>query len=165
VHLAVRDGTSVLYLDRVSGHTSLPVVSSTGSRLPLHATGAGKVLLAHAPPDVRDQVLGDLRRLTPYTLTHAGRLRDQLRRVREQGYATTSEEMTLGMSSVAVPVVRAPAAPGGGAGPEVVAAVGVVLPVIGRHRQRLVAALQVAARGIGRQLSYTAPVPGEVGPR
>lgn len=151
VHLVVRQETSALYLDRVSGHTSLPVVSRTGSLLPLHATGAGKVLLAHAPAEVQDRVLGgDLPRLTPHTVTHAGRLRDQLHRVHEQGHAGTHEELVLGMSSVAVPVVR----PAGTTGdpPDVVAALGLVAPVIGRHRQRFVAVLQVAARGIGRQL-------------
>ena len=53
VHLAVRDGVEVLYVDRLAGHASVPVVSRIGSRLPLHATGVGKVLLAHAPPDVQ----------------------------------------------------------------------------------------------------------------
>jgi DNA-binding IclR family transcriptional regulator len=52
VHLAVRDGAEALYLDRLAGHASVPVVSKVGSRLPLHATGVGKVLLAHAPPTV-----------------------------------------------------------------------------------------------------------------
>src|SRR3954466_1704500 len=49
VHPAVRDGISALYVDRLAGTTSVPVVSQVGSRLPLHATGVGKVLLAHAP--------------------------------------------------------------------------------------------------------------------
>jgi hypothetical protein len=49
VHLAVRDELEVLYLDRLAGHASVPVVSQVGSRLPMHATGVGKVLLAHAP--------------------------------------------------------------------------------------------------------------------
>ena len=58
VHLAVRDGVEVLYVDRLAGHASVPVVSRIGSRLPMHATGVGKVLLAHAPPDVQARVLG-----------------------------------------------------------------------------------------------------------
>src|SRR5438270_12402787 len=41
VHLAERDGTAVVYLDRLSGHASVPVVSRIGSRLPMHATGVG----------------------------------------------------------------------------------------------------------------------------
>jgi DNA-binding IclR family transcriptional regulator len=87
-------------------------------------------------------------------VTHVGRIYEQLRRVREQGYATTSEEMSLGACSIAVPVVRgqAKADPAGHEPMEVVAALGLVVPELGRHRQRLLTALQVAASGIGRSL-------------
>ncbi len=145
VHLAVRDELEVLYVDRLAGHASVPVVSQVGSRLPIHATGVGKVLLAHAPQDVQARVLGArLARLTAYTVTQPGSLRRQLARVLRDDYATTSEEMSLGACSVAVPVRR---------DHEVVAALGIVLPRLGKDRPRLVAALQVAARGIGRTLS------------
>jgi DNA-binding IclR family transcriptional regulator len=151
VHLGVRDGLEVLYLDRIVGRRSVPVVSTVGGRLPLHATGVGKVLLAWAPDDVQQRALAELTRVTAYTVTHVGRLRDQLRRVREQGYATTSEEMSLGACSIAVPVFGEPiddkAAPR-----TVVAALGVVVPELNRHRPRLLAAVQVAAQGIGRSL-------------
>ncbi|MDQ6524562.1 IclR family transcriptional regulator [Nocardioides sp. LHD-245] len=144
VHLAVREGTEVLYLERLSGRASVPVVSTVGSRLPLHATGVGKVLLAHAPDEVVTQALARLTRITPYTITQPARLREQLDRVRRDGYATTVEEMTLGACSVAVAVP---------AGSHVVAALGVVVPSLKRDRARLVAGLQVAARGIGRSLA------------
>jgi DNA-binding IclR family transcriptional regulator len=144
VHLAVRDGAEVLYLDRLGGHASVPVVSTVGSRLPMHATGVGKVLLAHAPADVQAEVLADLPRITPYTVTQAGTLRRQLSRVVRDGYATTVEEMSLGACSVAVPIRR---------GPEVVASLGIVVASLKKDRPRLVSALNVAAHGIGRQLS------------
>jgi DNA-binding IclR family transcriptional regulator len=147
VHLAVRDGTSVLYVDRLRGHTSVPVVSSIGSRLPLHTTGVGKVLLAHAPADVQDAVLANLTRVTPYTITQPGTLRRQLSRVVRDGYATTVEEMSLGACSVAVPLRR---------GEGVVASLGLVVPSLRTDRPRLVAALQVAARGIERALGPSA---------
>lgn len=145
VHLAIRDRTQALYLDRLTGRASVPVISTVGSRLPLHATGVGKVLLAHAPAHVQEQVLASLPRLTPYTLTQPDRMRDQLARVRRDGYATTEEEMTLGACSIAVPVRF-------GAAGEVVAAVGVVVPTLKRDRTRLVTALRVAAQGISRSL-------------
>jgi DNA-binding IclR family transcriptional regulator len=145
VHLAVRDDRSALYLDSLRGHASVPIVSRVGSRLPLHATGVGKVLLAHAPDDVRRAVLAaPLRRLTPYTITRPAALQRQLARVRNDGYATTQEEMTPGACSAAVPVSVAG---------EVVAALGIVVPDLRRTRGRLVAALQVAAQGIGRSLA------------
>lgn len=142
VHLAERDGDQVLYLDRLSGVASVPVVSRVGSRLPMHATGVGKVLLAHAPTEVQQRVLADLRPLTPYTIVTPGALVRQLERVRRDDFATTQEELTLGACSVAVPVRDAAGA--------VVAALGVVVPSLRRDRERLVAALSVAAAGITR---------------
>lgn len=143
VHLAVRDGKQALYVDRLSGHASVPIVSTMGSRLPLHATGVGKVLLAHAPPDVQAEVLADLPRITPYTVSQPGLLRRQLDKVLEDDFATTVEEMSLGACSVAVPIR---------AGGHVEAALGVVVPSLKRDRARLVSGLQVAARGIGRSI-------------
>lgn len=143
VNLAVRDEHSALYLERLRGHASVPVVSTVGSRLPLYATGVGKVLLAHAPGDVIEAVSSELTRITPYTIDTPAKLVRQLAQIRQDGYATTVEEMTLGACSVAVPVRR---------GDEVVAALGMVVPTLGRDRSRLVATLDVAARGIGRAL-------------
>ncbi|MCW2866873.1 MAG: IclR family transcriptional regulator [Marmoricola sp.] len=147
VHLAVRDGLQVLYVDRLSGHASVPVVSTVGSRLPLHATGVGKVLLAHAPPAVQEEVLTHLTRVTAYTVVQPGVLRRQLRQVLAEDHATTSEEMSLGACSVGVPIRS---------GQGVVAALGVVVPDLRRGRGTLVTAAQVAARGIGRALTAQA---------
>lgn len=143
VQIGVRDGSAVLYLDRLAGHASVPVVSSVGSRLPMHATGVGKVLLAHAPAEVQQEVLSNLTRLTPYTVTQPGLLRRQLARVLREDHATTTEEMTLGACSLAVPVRR---------NDDVVAALGIVVPSL-KDRARLTGALHVAARGIGRALT------------
>jgi DNA-binding IclR family transcriptional regulator len=145
VHLAVRDGLEVLYLDRLSGTASVPVVSRVGSRLPLHCTGVGKVLLAYAPEDVVAGSLRQLTKITPYTLTQPGQVLAQLDRARREGYAQTVEEMSLGACSLAVPIRH----PSGA----VVAALGVVVPSLKRDKGRLIAALQVAAAGIGRSLA------------
>jgi len=110
----------------------------------------GKVLLAHAPADVQREVLADLTRITPYTITQPGLLQRQLRSVLRDDYATTSEEMSLGACSVGVPVRRRG---------DVVAALGMVVPSLKRDRAKLVAALQVAGRGIGRSLDRADDVP------
>lgn len=146
VHLAIRESDAALYVDSISGQASVPVVSRTGSRLPLYPTGVGKVLLAHAPHTVVTRVMGSLRPLTPHTITSPGLLARQLARIRTEGFAYTREEMTLGATSVAVPV---------SIGEEVVAAIGVVVPDYRRDRARLVAALTVAARAVGRRLTET----------
>lgn len=143
VHLGVRQGAEVLYVERLAGRASVPIVSTVGSTLPLHATGVGKVLLAHAPAAVREQSLTRLTAVTPYTITERGPLEEQLERVRRDDVATTEQEMSLGACSIAVPVRQ---------GRDVVASIGVVVPSLKRDRGRLITALQVAARGIGRQL-------------
>ncbi len=144
VHLAVRDDDRALYLDRLSGSTSAAVVSRRGARLPLHATGVGKVLLAYAPPEVQARVLQRLTRQTAFTVTTPRVMRSQLERVRRDGVATTADEMTPGTSSIAVPVRD-----GDG---EVVAALGLVVTSLRRDRPRLTTALTVAAAGVSREL-------------
>jgi DNA-binding IclR family transcriptional regulator len=152
VHLAVREGLSALYVERISGRESVPVVSSVGSRLPLHATGVGKVLLAAAPDDVVETALRSLTRETRHTVVDPPRMRRELAEIRRRGYARTAEEMSLGTLSAAVPIrVDSPA------GPAVVAALGLVVPSHRRDLSRLVPVLEVAARGIGRQLVRLQP--------
>ena len=145
VHLAIRDDDKALYLDRVSGHASVPVVSQMGSRLPLHATGVGKVLLAHAPEEVQERVLANLTRVTAYTITQPGRMREQLESIRRDGFALTMEEMSLGACSVAVPIRAADGT--------VVGGLGIVVPRLSGDRPRELQALQVAAQGIGRTIA------------
>lgn len=145
VHFAVREDTSALYLDRLSGNDSIPLVSRVGGRLPLHATGVGKVLLAHAPDDVQERVLANLTRETRYTITDPSVLEKELKTTRREGYARTREEMSLGACSLAVPVRDR-------AG-EVVAALGLIVGSLEPERPRLVAALNVAANGIRRNIT------------
>ena len=145
VHLAVREGTNALYVERISGRESVPIVSQVGSRLPLHATAVGKVLLASAPDDVVEQVLRAPTRATRHTVVDPRRMLRDLAEVRREGWARTSEEMSLGAASVAVPVTVERAS-----GPVVVAALGIVVAAHRRDLGRLAPVLQVAARGIGR---------------
>ncbi|TFV67062.1 UNVERIFIED_ORG: IclR family transcriptional regulator [Bacillus sp. AZ43] len=150
VHLAVREGLQALYVERISGREDVPVVSQVGSRLPLHATGVGKVLLSAAPHDVVEQALRSLTRQTRHTVVDPGRMRRELAEVRRRRYARTSEEMSPGAASLAVPVQVERRG-----GPVVVAALGIVVPPQRRDLPRLVPVLEVAARGIGRELART----------
>lgn len=157
IHLAVRDGFDALYVEKLAGHRSVPILSRVGARLPMHATGVGKALLAWAEPEVvRAYCERPLARHTRCTITERGRLLRELRTAVERGYASTSEEMTLGSCSVAVPVRR-------GDGPPA-AALGIVAHTVRADLARLAPALRTAAEGIGRRLAETAddPAPGLV---
>jgi DNA-binding IclR family transcriptional regulator len=143
VHLAVREGAEALYVERLGGVRSVPVVSRPGGTLPLHATAVGKVLLAWAPSDARRSALARLRRLTPYTVVQPARLAAQLDEVRRTGAAWTREEMVVGASSIAVGVAAADG---------VTAAVGLVMPSTRPNIWTGLPALRAAAAAIGARL-------------
>lgn len=104
-HLAVREGHEALYIDRIYSSKRVPRASRVGGRLPLHATAVGKVLLAFEEPWVRDAyVARDLEAPTRQTHVNPTRLLSELDGIREQGYATTHEEVRPGSCSIAVPV-------------------------------------------------------------
>ncbi|WP_329309919.1 IclR family transcriptional regulator [Streptomyces sp. NBC_01262] len=153
VHLAVRDGLEVVYIERLSGRSAVGVRSQVGARWPLHATGVGLALLAHGSPALQEQVCGQtLTAFTPFTVTDPERLRRMLADVRRAGCAVSDRQITDDALSVAAPV-RGPRG-------DVVAAVSVVVPVLGAQTQALVPAVRVAARGISRTLGWQ-PAPGD----
>jgi DNA-binding IclR family transcriptional regulator len=106
VHMAVRQGASALYVDKIYGSRKLPIVSRIGSKLPLHSTAVGRVLLA-AEPGWFVKAYLDKKLVAPTAKTTLDRdaLELELRQVQRQGYAMTVEQMRLGASSIAVPVV------------------------------------------------------------
>jgi DNA-binding IclR family transcriptional regulator len=145
VHLATRDGLAAIYLERLSGRDAVPIVSDVGSRLPLHATGVGLVLLAAAPPEVLDAVLaGERRKFLPNTLTTEAELRGRLAEIRATGLSTGVEELTPGAFSVAAPIRDATG--------EVVAAVSIVAHAARRDEPQFALGVRMAARGISEAL-------------
>jgi DNA-binding IclR family transcriptional regulator len=73
---------------------------------PAHCTAIGKVMLADlSAADLAEFVRSaDLRPLTPKTITSASQLRQELERVRAQGYAVDDEEFAQGIRCLAAPV-------------------------------------------------------------
>ena len=105
-HLAVLEGTEVVYLAKICGHRSAPTASFVGARLPSHCTGVGKAILGHGPAEhVRLRLAAGLPRRTPHTLTAPGPLLRDLARVSEQGFSVDREETRMGIVSVAAPIL------------------------------------------------------------
>src|SRR5579884_1465049 len=152
VHLCIREGADVLYLERFYGSRRVPMVAQVGSRLPLHPTAVGKVLLAYEEPWFRDAYLtGTLERRTAFTITEPGRLGRELRKVRERGYAVTQEEIRLGSCSVAVPVLTEDGA--------AAAAIGIVVSSQEASEiPRLLPALRGTAQRVEAALRTSGPV-------
>ncbi len=99
-------GSDVLYLDRVETRWPLRVHLEPGSRVPLHCTASGKLLLAHMPPARRRSLLASLELTaeTPSTITSIAGLEEECARILRDGYSMDDEEFLLGLIAVAVPV-------------------------------------------------------------
>jgi DNA-binding IclR family transcriptional regulator len=123
IHVGTLDHGRVVVVDRVVGpNTSANDDSAVGAALPAHCTALGKVLLASLEKsELFDIVVSERLALrTPHTTTDPGALLDQLEQVHLHRMAIDREENTLGVCSVAAPIV----APG----PHTVAAISLSAP-------------------------------------
>lgn len=106
-NLAALDRNSVVYIEQVPAPRMVRMFTEPGNRVPPHASGTGKVLLAFQPPGTVEAILrrSGLERFTPRTITNIDVLLADLERIREQGYATDYEESEEGVRCVAAPVL------------------------------------------------------------
>jgi IclR family transcriptional regulator, acetate operon repressor len=108
VNLGVLSAGDVIYIDQSTGTRSIVSVSWVGRRTPVHATAAGKALVAFADPADQERLLsGPLQRCTARTIVDNRVLREQLQAVRERGYAQTFEELEEGLNAIASPIRQA----------------------------------------------------------
>ena len=145
VHLAVREGLDALYVARLVGPHSVPTISRMGGRLPLHTTGVGRALLAFQSEAFLEEFFSHpLAQPTAYSLTTEKAVRAELEHTQRTGYSLTNQEMTLGNTSLAVPIFV-------GDGPPY-AAVGLVTHLARFDPRRSVPLLKDAAAGIAKAL-------------
>ena len=107
-HCAMERNGYVIYVDKVESSGSITINSHIGTQNYMHCTGVGKCILAYLPQEAQERVLSaPLVTKTFNTITNSEQLREELRKVREQGYAMDNEEEAIGLSCVAVPVFSA----------------------------------------------------------
>jgi len=107
VNLSVLDGAELVYIARVNTDRILPFDLQLGSRLPVYCTAMGKVLMAFSPPETVSAVLEQVSfaPLTHRTITNREDYLHELEKVRAKGYAVNDEELSVGLRSVAAPIM------------------------------------------------------------
>ncbi|RKS74230.1 IclR family transcriptional regulator [Actinomadura pelletieri DSM 43383] len=146
IHLAVMDGTDTLFLEKVSGRRSMPIVSRVGGRLPAYCTATGKLFLSLGPPERLQSVLAaGLVRYTPHTIVMPGLLKRELARTSARGYAVNREESEAGVSAVAAPVFDRQRQP--------IAALSITGNAYRLDLDRLAPAVRTAALALSRELA------------
>jgi len=146
VHLAVLDGSDVVFIAIVRGAATARPLARIGGRLPAHATALGKALLAFSPPTVAAEVTaGRLERRTPHTVTEPATLLRELVDIRRLGVATEHQECVVDRACAASPILVAGGAP--------IAAISVAGPADSLMPDRVAPAVRAAAMTLGRRLA------------
>jgi len=108
VNLAVLEGRDVVYVEILRAHNAPAVLglAKSGGRLPAHATGVGKAMMAFLAPDELDAILArPLRKMNGgRTITDPARLRHVLAATRQTAIAYDLEESGPGVVCAATPV-------------------------------------------------------------
>ncbi|WP_404451839.1 IclR family transcriptional regulator [Virgibacillus necropolis] len=104
-HLAIMDGLDTIYIHKEECHHPVRILTHVGRRNPSYCTSSGKVLLAFSEDHVVEDVINKgLVAHTKNSITDPDALRKELKLIREQRYAVSTEELTEGTKSVAAPI-------------------------------------------------------------
>lgn len=103
--LAILDGDSAVFIDKIDGTNEVRAFTRSGQRARLHTVAAGKVLLASMPErDLQAYLAGPLEPCTPLTITDATVLRQVIEEARRQGWAVNRGELYEEAGALAVPI-------------------------------------------------------------
>jgi DNA-binding IclR family transcriptional regulator len=149
VFLGVLNGDRITILDIVESRKELKITSPRGTAISLFAGATGKVFLASME---EDQAIGiirakELSRYTKNTITDPEQYLEEIRRVRQAGYATDDEEYIMGVRAVAAPIR------GEGRLNSAIWVVGFKAGLDEERMESLIKETKAAAREIGRKIT------------
>ncbi len=103
--LSIYKNLETIVIAKVESNSDMHATTKIGSRFPLHAGAASKVLLSYAPEtDLHLFLQEPLLQYTPHTITDPARLHQELHLVRQKGFAEDNEERFEGIKAIACPV-------------------------------------------------------------
>ena len=162
VNLAVLDQGTVLYVDVIESPHEFRLSSRIGTRRSPHSTALGKALAAFLPAEPRENILSTItfQPATPNTIMNLLQFRQELDKVRGQGYAVDDEEAVQGARCVSAPILNSDREP--------IAAVSISGPVTRVSPDQvgaLAGAVTSTARAIAEAMGFSPPEPETVSRR
>jgi len=105
-HLGILDGKEVIYIEKLDRFPTKQLYSQIGYRVPAYCSSLGKCLLARYSGEELENIIGnrDFKIYTPNTLPNTEALKEQLRLIRDQGWAMDNQEHELGHMCVGAPI-------------------------------------------------------------
>ncbi|WP_181348105.1 IclR family transcriptional regulator [Thalassobacillus sp. CUG 92003] len=106
LHLVILEEKEGVYIDKVEGSSGNVQYSRIGRRAPIHSSGVGKALIAFRDQEEINDILADyvFEKQTSNTLTNKQDFLEELRKIKERGYAIDREENEPGISCLAFPI-------------------------------------------------------------
>ncbi|MEB3103882.1 IclR family transcriptional regulator [Ferviditalea candida] len=155
VHLVILDGKEGVYIDKVEGVNAVIRYSRIGKRVPVHSSAVGKALVAFKNPAELNRMLEgyEYKIHTPSTITNEFQFREELKKVRDNGYSTDCQENEPGVQCYAVPIRDHSG--------QVVAAISISMLAAGAVKEetdRFIGMLQSAGAEISRLMGCEVPV-------
>jgi DNA-binding IclR family transcriptional regulator len=151
IHLAVPSAGEVVYIAKVESIHPIRMYSHIGARLPMYCTALGKAILPFLPEERRERILSlPFRPRTANTITEPQVMRQELDRIRQQGFAVDDEENEVGVCCVGAPIFDYTT--------EVVGALSVSGPMSRMSLERCVEIgplVNESARRVSRRMGYT----------
>ena len=162
VNLALLDQGTVLYVDVIESPHEFRLSSRVGTRRSLHVTALGKALAAFLPAEAQENILSTItfHPATPRTIMNLLQFRQELEKIRRQGYAVDDEEAVQGARCVSAPILNSDREP--------IAAVSISGPVtrVSPNQVAMLAgAVTSAARAISAAMGFSQGEPGTVNRR
>lgn len=106
VHLVIREGNEIIYVDKVEADNTIQMVSNIGKRSPVYCTAVGKAILAQLPEEEVEKIwnTSKIERLTEHTIIKLEDMKRELKTVKEKGYAIDNEENEIGVRCIGAPI-------------------------------------------------------------
>jgi len=106
VHLGILDKGRVISIEGEESAKGLSSHIEIGRRAPLHCTAVGKAIMAYLSEEEINLIIKEkgLKRFTENTITTKKDLRNEFKKIREQGYAVDNIEHEEGVRCVAGPI-------------------------------------------------------------
>lgn len=106
VQMAILEGNEAVFIEKIESINTFHMYSQIGKRIPLYASGVGKVLLAQKTDE---KILSDLSKIsfeafTSKTLTSPEEVLAEIQVARKKGYAIDNEEHEEGIFCIAAPI-------------------------------------------------------------
>lgn len=105
-NLTIVDNYKVVYVAQEESDRLVRMFTKTGATAPLHCTGGGKTILAYKPEEVRNEIINriELEGFTNNTITDREAFKEEMERIRKNGYGFDNEEREIGVSCIAAPI-------------------------------------------------------------